>query len=600
MNEKIDNTLNIALNLPEEDLEKSQELSVGIENDIWELIIRYQGDLDELRRLPNVNVRELSNGYAVITTPKNLIDAISNLEQIIFIEKPKRLEYSVLNGKRESCINQVQQDIFFNNGMGLFGEGVIVGIADSGIDYTNSVFRNQDGSTRILRLWDQVTDTVYSESDINQALMLENSYTKVNSRDLTGHGTHVAGIAAGNFADNKNNNLGIATKSKLVIVKMATATDNSFPRTTRLMEAIDFIVKTANEYKMPLSLNISFGNTYGSHDGTTLVSSYINSVIDGNRISVQIGTGNEGDGIGHTSGYAFSNEDVELQVSAYQKSISIQLWKDYVDTFAIQIEAPTGERTSVIRENNRESNRLNNGISDETSNETSNEIGRSISDNVENRRGNSISSYTLGNTNVFILYGSPKPYTRYQEIYMDLIPVNQYIDSGIWIIRIIPEVSVVGRYDMWLPGNQSINTFTGFLKPDPEITLTIPSATDKAISVGAYDTSTDKVATFSGRGFTRENNQIKPDIVAPGVNIRSAATGGGTTVLSGTSMATPFVTGSAALMMEWGIVRGNDPYLYGEKIKAYLIRGAKHLPGYEQWPNKQAGWGALCLRDSLV
>ena len=596
MNEKIDNTLNIALNLPEEDLEKSQELSVGIENDIWELIIRYQGDLDELRRLPNVNVRELSNGYAVITTPKNLIDAISNLEQIIFIEKPKRLEYSVLNGKRESCINQLQQDNFLNNGMGLFGEGVIVGIADSGIYYTNSVFRNQDGSTRILRLWDQVTDTVYSESDINQALMLENSYTKVNSRDLTGHGTHVAGIAAGNFADNKNNNLGIATKSKLVIVKMTTATENSFPRTTRLMEAIDFIVKTANEYKMPLSLNISFGNTYGSHDGTTLVSSYINSVIDGNRISVQIGTGNEGDGIGHTSGYAFSNEDVELQVSTYQKSISIQLWKDYVDTFAIQIEAPTGERTPVIRENNRESNRLNNGISEETSNE----IGRSISDNVENRRGNSISSYTLGNTNVFILYGSPKPYTRYQEIYMDLIPVNQYIDSGIWIIRIIPEVSVVGRYDMWLPGNQSINTFTGFLKPDPEITLTIPSATDKAISVGAYDTSTDKVASFSGRGFTRENNQIKPDIVAPGVNIRSAATGGGTTVLSGTSMATPFVTGSAALMMEWGIVRGNDPYLYGEKIKAYLIRGAKHLPGYEQWPNKQAGWGALCLRDSLV
>ncbi len=98
--------------------------------------------------------------------------------------------------------------------------------------------------------------------------------------------------------------------------------------------------------------------------------------------------------------------------------------------------------------------------------------------------------------------------------------------------------------------------------------MTIPSATDKAISVGAYDTSTDKVATFSGRGFTRENNQIKPDIVAPGVNIRSAATGGGTTVLSGTSMATPFVTGSAALMMEWGIVRGNDPYLYGEKNKS--------------------------------
>ena len=158
----------------------------------------------------------------------------------------------------------MEQDNFLNNGMGLFGEGVIVGIADSGIDYTNSVFRNQDGSTRILRLWDQVTDTVYSESDINQALMLENSYTKVNSRDLTGHGTHVAGIAAGNFADNKNNNLGIATKSKLVIVKMATATENSFPRTTRLMEAIDFIVKTANGFPSSSHFPVDFESSHRS------------------------------------------------------------------------------------------------------------------------------------------------------------------------------------------------------------------------------------------------------------------------------------------------------------------------------------------------
>lgn len=564
MNEKIDNTLNMALNIPDSDLKKSQELSVGIDNNLWELIIRYQGDLAEIKSNPNIIVRELSDGYGIIRAPKNMVDEIANYMQIIFIEKPKRLEYAVLNGKRASCINPLQQDNFFENETGLFGEGVIVGIADSGIDYTNDVFRNQDGSTRILKLWDQVEGVIFDESDINSALELENPYELVNSRDISGHGTHVAGIAAGNFASNKNNNLGIATKSRLIIVKMAASDENSFPRTTELMEAIDFIVKNGNAYNMPIALNISFGNTYGSHDGTSLLSSYINSVIDGNVISVQIGTGNEGDSRGHTSGYADSNKDVELEISSYQKSVSVQIWKDYVDSFLLQIESPSGQKTPLIRGEN----------------------------------GN-LSSFMLDNTNVFIYYGTPKPYSRYQEIYIDMIPADLYVDSGIWIIRIIPEEIVVGRYDMWLPGNRSINLNTGFLRPDAEVTLTIPSATDKGIAVGAYNSYTGEIAPFSGRGFTRENNQIKPDIVAPGVNISSASVNGGRSVLSGTSMATPFVTGSAALMMEWGIVRKNDPYLYGEKLKAYLIKGAKHLEGYESWPNKQAGWGALCLRDSL-
>lgn len=564
MNEKIDNTLNMALNIPDSDLEKSQELSVGIDNNLWELIIRYQGDLAEIRNNSKILVRELSDGYGIIRAPKNMVDEIANYKQIIFMEKPKRLEYAVLNGKRASCINPLQQDNFFENETGLFGEGVIVGIADSGIDYTNDVFRNQDGTTRILKLWDQVEGVIFDESDINRALKLDNPYELVNSRDISGHGTHVAGIAAGNFAANKNNNLGIATKSRLIVVKMAPSDENSFPRTTELMEAIDFIVKNGNAYNMPIALNISFGNTYGSHDGTSLLSSYINSVIDGNVISVQIGTGNEGDSRGHTSGYADSNKDVELEISSYQKSVSVQIWKDYVDSFLLQIESPSGQKTPLIRGEN----------------------------------GN-LSSFMLNNTNLFIYYGTPKPYSRYQEIYIDMIPVDFYVDSGIWLIRIIPEQVVVGRYDMWLPGNRSINLNTGFLRPDSEITLTIPSATDKGIAVGAYNSYTGEVAPFSGRGFTRENNQIKPDIVAPGVDISSASVNGGRSVLSGTSMATPFVTGSVALMMEWGIVRKNDPYLYGEKLKAYLIKGAKHLEGYESWPNKQAGWGTLCLRDSL-
>lgn len=564
MNQKIENQLNLAMNIPPEELNKSRELKVGFDEatDSWDLIVRYTS-LEQVRNISGVTVKELSGGYAILNVPRDLVDYIASLDGIIYVEKPKRLEYAVLNAKRESCINEVQQENFLGNGSGLFGEGVIIGIADSGIDYTNSVFRNQNGTTRILKLWDQVTDRTYDETEINQALNSETPYALVDSRDPTGHGTHVAGIAAGNFAENKNNNLGIATKSKLIIVKMATASENSFPRTTQLMEAIDFIINQANEYNMPLSLNLSFGNTYGSHDGTSLLSTYIDSVIDGNLISVQIGSGNEGDSAGHTGGYVTQTTEIELQVSRFQRSFSVQLWKDYVDSFGVEIIAPSGERTSILREEG------------------------------------AVTQYRLNETNLYVIYGTPQPYSRYQELYMDFIPVTQYVNEGIWTIRIIPDRVVSGRYDLWLPNSSSLNENTRFLTPDPETTLTIPGATLKALTVGAYDSNTGKIATFSGRGFTRENNQVKPDIVAPGVNISSAAVGGGMAVMSGTSMATPFVTGAAALMMEWGIVRGHDRFLYGEKVKAYLIRGARHLQGFDEWPNPEAGWGALCLRESL-
>lgn len=577
MNEKQDNQLNMALELTPEQLNKSQELSVGFNesSNSWDLIVKYQGNLDRVREL-GVTVKELTGGYAVLNVPELLVDTVSDLEEIIFVEKPKSLEFSVIQGKRISCINEVQVPGSVIGGTnGLFGEGVIIGVADSGIDYTNQAFRNADGTTRILKLWDQVTDSVFDEAQINEALASSNPYSIVNSRDISGHGTHVAGIAAGNYAENKNQNLGIATKSKLIIVKMAEPAENSFPKTTQLMEAVDFIVKQANEYGMPFVVNISFGNTYGSHDGNSLLSTYFDSVIDANRMVMAIGSGNEGDSAGHAGGYINvsrgnvsdrsldERKDIELQVSEYQGAFGIQLWKNYVDEWGIQITAPSGASTPMI-----------------------------------NKDGY-IFTYELDGTTVKLLYGTPKPYSKYQEVYISMIPQNRYVKSGIWNISIIPERTANGRYDLWLPTSGSINENTRFLTPDPFITLTVPAGTRKAITVGAYNGNNDSIASFSGRGFTREDNQIKPDIVAPGVNIVSASNTGGTTIRSGTSMATPFVSGSAALMMEWGIVRGNDAFLYGEKVKAYMIRGARHLAGINEYPSELAGWGALCLRESI-
>lgn len=203
-------------------------------------------------------------------------------------------------------------------------------------------------------------------------------------------------------------------------------------------------------------------------------------------------------------------------------------------------------------------------------------------------------------TQILIYYGKPNPFSQAQEIYFDFIPdAGTYVESGIWEFLLSPIKIVQGRVDFWLPSSVVLNPATRFLAATPDTTLTIPSAADKVITVGAYDSALGAYADFSGRGYTRVTSQIKPDVAAPGVGIMAPAVGGGYASVTGTSFAAPMVSGSAALMMQWGIIEGYDPFLYGEKLKAYIRRGAKMLSGFEQYPNPQVGFGALCVKDSL-
>lgn len=573
-NQKIENLLNLALDATDQEREKSLNLNVGYDEQerTWDVIVKYNGDIERLQS-EAIDVVPLMNQFAILTVTENVLRELPNFPEIEYIEKPKRLFFAVNDGRAASCMSALQTSRY-----NLFGQGILVAIIDSGIDYTHPDFRNPNGTTRILELWDQTIQgnppqgyrigTLYLREQINEALSAPNMQTQmeiVPSRDLSGHGTAVAGIAAGNGRASNGLYRGVASLSDLIVVKLGTPRTDSFPRTTELMQAIDYVVKRALEYRLPVSINLSFGNTYGSHDGTSLLETYINLTANIWKSCICIGTGNEGATAGHTSGILTEGvpQEIEIAVTEYETTLNVQIWKSYSDDVDIMIRSPGGVTVGPLQPI----------------------LGPQ--------------RFVLEGTQLLLYYGEPSPYSTAQEIYIDFIPRDYYIADGIWTIILVPRRIVSGEYHMWLPSEGALNVGTNFLRPNADTTLTIPSTSSRAISVGAYNTALGSYAAFSGRGYTRNLGLVKPDIVAPGVDITSTSANGGYGVFTGTSMATPFVTGACAMMMQWGITDGNDPFLYGEKVKAYLIKGARPLPGFSVYPNPQVGWGALCVRDSL-
>ena len=272
--QKIDNILNLAMDATPEERAKSENLNVGYDSSerLWDVIVKYSGPESGLGG-EGIQVVPLLGGYAVVTLPESDIKAYSAREQIEFIEKPKRLYFETFQAREASCILPVQ-----TGSNGLTGKGILVGVVDSGVDFFHPDFRNEDGSSRILRLWDQSVNgnppngytkgTEYTKEEIDEALVLGETEGRrlVPSRDVSGHGTAVLGIAAGNGTVSEGVNRGVAYESEILVVKMGNAGTNSFPRTTELMEGIDYLVRQAAAMGKPIAINISFGNNYGSHE----------------------------------------------------------------------------------------------------------------------------------------------------------------------------------------------------------------------------------------------------------------------------------------------------------------------------------------------
>ena len=592
MDQKLENILNLALETPEEEREQTESLNVGYsaESRSWELIVKYHGSLDRLRE-QNIVVEELIAGYAILTVPEALVDMVSDTPEIEYVEKPKRFYYGQTFPAGTSCFPPVTMRTPFLN-----GRGVLLAVLDSGITWDLEVFRKADGSTRIRYLWDQTVSkktgdvrygkmpdgfslgTEYTAEEINAALQMPalDRYRRIPSRDLSGHGTAVAGIAAGRSADGLYT--GAAPEAELIVVKLGSPGNNGgveegFPRTTEILRGVTYALRKAQQLNMPLVINLSFGNSYGSHDGSSLLERFLDNASEIGKTVICVGSGNEGAARGHFAGNITRDSRVELAVGNYERSLNIQLWKNYSDVFRIRLQSPGGEEAELTT-------------------------------NIQGGK------YTLKleQTRILAYLGEPLPYAVAQEIYLEMIPVTgSYINAGIWTIRLEPVMTVTGQYYLYLPAGNGRGDSTGFYRSTPQVTLTVPSTAAKVITVGAYDPVYDTYADFSGRGYADSTRTIgvaaagltKPDLVAPGVNIQAPDVYGTFTPTTGTSFATPIVSGAAALLMEWGIVRGNDPFLYGEKIKAYLRKGARPLRGEMEYPNDRVGYGRLCVEDSL-
>lgn len=562
--QKLDNLLNLALDSTREERERSLNLNVGYNEELrmWDLIVKYSGDPSVLAG-EGVFVAPLLGGYAVVTLPESQLTSYTSRPRIEYVEKPKRLFFEVAQAKSVSCISALQT----GNG-GLTGRGVLVGIVDSGVDYRHPDFCREDGTSRILRYWDQSGEgnppegyyigTEYTKDQLDEALSLSETEGRrlVPVFDASGHGTAVLGIAAGNGRASGKRNRGAAYESDLLVVKMGFPRENSFPRTTELIQGIDYLIRQAQSLGRPLALNISFGNNYGSHKGDSLLETYLDNAANVGRTVICVGTGNNGNDKLHGGGRLDQGERKEIQfgVSDYESVLNIQLWKSYADQMDIYLESPSGQRVGPLYE----------------------ELGTQRS--------------RLENTELLIYYGKPAPFQVTQEIYMDFLPRDTYIDSGVWKIILRGRNIKDGAYDLWMPGGAVLNTNTGFFLPQALGTLTIPSTAEKVITVGAYDSRLNAYADFSGRG-SGYLPFPKPDLAAPGVDITAPRPGGGYAQVTGTSFATPLVTGAAALMMQYGIIDGNDAFLFGEKVKAYLRRGARPIPGYGSYPNPEVGYG---------
>lgn len=606
INQKLNPALALSLSLDDTKRMESPWLRSGFSPDIntWKLILFYNGSLEEIQKEIPFSFIPLLGNFAILFIQEKYLPAFLAYPQVLYVELSRPIYENALTGIASSCLPDYNIITGRNvNETTLTGKGTVIAILDSGVDYTHPDFRNTDGSTRILAYWDQSLPfihnhfsinnpynlgIIFSEEDLNQLLTGANNFSFFDSstptalgsaseslspsEDSSGHGTHIAGICAGNGRVSNGKNQGVAPESSLIVVKLKNDASSVYSDYANLMMAVDFAVRFTNSLFLPLSINISYGSNDGSHTGNSLLELFMKQVSFYGKNIISVATGNEG----RTRRHASLNIGASLTKNSYRKSLSftiapgerslyLEIWQVFADDFSYELLSPSGSQSFTFP------------------------------------ASPGIYTHMIADTTIYLTINNPTPYQPFRQYFLSFNPNASFIPSGIWTLRItsIPTGKIIdGRLQFWLPSKDATNSATGFTTPSSDMTFTIPSTASSVISVSGYDSSLDIFASFSGQGFSNTMH-TKPDLCAPAVNILSTAPGGGYTIQTGTSMASPFVAGAAALLMQYGIVQGNDPFLYGEKLKAYLWKSARALPAFSEYPNEKVGWGALCVKNTF-
>lgn len=568
------------VSVPVERTTKQYYLTDGYGN----FLVEYDGDL--IAAIEGINDMAsaflIDGNYAIVSIRYDMYRSVLlGVSEIVHVSSEGIYTLEAISPSEAS--NAIS--FHYNPYLNLTGYGTVIGILDTGIDYLNNDFIKEDGTTKIIRIWDQSIESNKEESvyfgseytgeDINKAIKAnkegQDPYSIVPSKDINGHGTAMAGLIASR--GNGKNVMGIANNAEIVMVKLKTA-DEGYKkyfftegkteyqyRSSDILIALKYLFRLSKRIDKPMAIFIPLGSTIGGHDGNSIIEKYIDDISRTRGIVVITSTGNQGNTQVHTSGTmerTGNKKRIEVNIGKDQKNILLNIYSNKPDKFGLSIISPSGEAV------------------------------------------NNIAPKSRYGTNVSFLYEGASMVVNFiepDEISGDgiIIVRAENVTPGIWNFELLGEYIVNGKYDAWLVQKDLLSEGTRFINPVQYTTLTMPASSKKIISVTYYNQINNALVAQSGRGYTRDG-RIKPIIAAGGVDAIVTAPGNKESVMSGGSVAGAVITGCCALLLQWGLVDKNDLTLYAMKIQGYLMRGTNKRMG-ETYPNEQWGYGTINMKE---